>query len=137
MTFLLALFPTAPMHEVNVYPLKYEYQISLCETNPLGSCKTGIPREVVVGEGDSCQMGLLLEDRVKGAATLLAPAQYYGSFACVGLTGCVWHCRLCETHVRTELCVKANMVGGLVTLKKFNKTFCIFSRGASPLTLPY
>lgn len=86
--------------------LKYEYQISLCETNLLGLCKMGIPREGAVGEGDSSQMGLFLEDRVKGAGTfLLAPAWHYGTFACVRLTSWVWHERLCETHMSELSCL--------------------------------
>lgn len=86
------------MHEVNVCLLKYEYQVSLCDTNPLGFCKRGIPEEAALGEGGSCQTGLFLEDKVKGAVTVfLTPAWRCGSFACLRLTGCVWHWRHYET----------------------------------------
>lgn len=81
------LFPAVPMHKDNICPLKQEYQISLYDTNPLGSSEMGIPGEAVVGEGDSCQTMLFLEDGVEGTVThLLAPAWHYGSFACVRLT---------------------------------------------------
>lgn len=125
------------MYEVNICPSKYRNQISLCEANPLGSLKVGIPGEMVLGEDDSCQMWLFLECRVKGTVTLLAPACVIGSFACVMLTGCVWHWRLCETHVRTELFVNANTIDGLVKQGKFTECYCFFSREASPLSLPY
>lgn len=82
----LCSFPQHLCIKVNICPLKHRYQISLCNTNPLGLCKMEIPREAVVGESDSCQMGLFPGARAKGAITFLAPALH---FTCVRLSSCV------------------------------------------------
>lgn len=126
------------MHEVNICLFKIQISDFSVGDQPSRVMQGGNPKRGGGRWGWQLSKGAVLPG-VKGAVTLrLAPAPRCGSFsACVRLTGCVWHRRLCETHIRTEMFVKASMIDGLVKLEKFNTSFCFLSRGALPLPLPY